>query len=58
MEKWWHSDFYPKVLWFANHLIPVKDKLKVATGPFAIGDPQVTLSHMECLPQSVTPQNF
>ena len=26
---------------------------KVATGPLASGDPQVTLSHVECLPQAL-----
>ena len=32
---------------------PCWDKLKVAAGPLASGDPQVTLSHMECLPQAL-----
>jgi hypothetical protein len=36
-----------------NTLIPVETSSKVAAGPFASGDPQVTLSHVECLPQAV-----
>ena len=37
---------------FANTLVPVEISSKVATGPLD-GDPQVTLSHMECLPQAL-----
>ena len=37
----------------ANMLVPVETRSKVATGPLASGDPQVTLSHMECLPQAL-----
>jgi hypothetical protein len=39
---------------FANMLVPVETSSKVAAGPLASGDPQVTLSHMECLPQALT----
>ena len=35
----------------ANTLVPVETSSKVAAGPLASGEPQVTLSHMECLPQ-------
>ena len=35
-------------------LVPVETSSKVATGPLASGDPQVTLSHAECLPQALT----
>jgi hypothetical protein len=35
-------------------LVPVETSSKVAVGPLASGDPQVTLSHMECLPQALT----
>jgi hypothetical protein len=38
---------------FANMLVPIETSFKVATGPFASGDPQVTLSHVECLPQAL-----
>jgi hypothetical protein len=38
---------------FANTLVPVETSSKVAVGPLASGDPQVTLSHMECLPQAL-----
>ena len=37
----------------ANTLVPVETSSKVATGPLASGDPQVTLSHVECLPQAL-----
>ena len=39
----------------ANTLVHVETSSKVAAGPLAIGDPQVTLSHMECLPQALAP---
>jgi hypothetical protein len=34
-------------------LVPVETSSKVAAGPLASDDPQVTLSHMECLPQAL-----
>ena len=37
----------------ANTLVLVETSSKVATDPLASGDPQVTLSHMECLPQAL-----
>ena len=37
----------------ANTLVPVEKSFKVVDGPLASGDPQVTLSHMECLPQAL-----
>jgi hypothetical protein len=37
----------------ANTLVPVETSSKVVAGPLASGDPQVTLSHMECLPQAL-----
>ena len=37
----------------ANTLVHVERSSEVATGPLASGDPQVTLSHMECLPQAL-----
>ena len=38
----------------ANTLVPVEKSSKVVAGPLASGDPQVTLSHVECLPQALT----
>jgi hypothetical protein len=38
---------------FANTLVPIETSFKVAAGPLASGDPQVTLSHIECLPQAL-----
>jgi hypothetical protein len=38
---------------FANTLVPIETSSKVVAGPLASGDPQVTLSHMECLPQDL-----
>ena len=35
----------------ATKLVPIERSSKIAAGPLASGDPQVTLSHMECLPQ-------
>ena len=37
----------------ANTLVLVETSSKVSTGPLASGDPQVTLSYMECLPQAL-----
>ena len=37
----------------ANTLVPIETSSKVATGPLASGDLQVTLSHVECLPQAL-----
>ena len=37
----------------ANTLVPVETSSKVVVGPLASGDPQVTLSHMKCLPQAL-----
>jgi hypothetical protein len=34
-------------------LVPVETSSKVAAGPLASGDLQVTLSHVECLPQAL-----
>ena len=45
----WHDDFYPEVHLVATKLCPRWDKLKIVAGPLASGDPQVTLSHIECL---------
>jgi hypothetical protein len=35
----------------ATKLVPIETSSKVATGPLASGDPQVTLSYVEFLPQ-------
>jgi hypothetical protein len=35
-------------------LVPVETSSKIAAGPLASGDPQVTLSHVDCLPQALT----
>jgi hypothetical protein len=37
----------------ATKLVPVETSSKVAAGPLASGDPQVTLSPVECLPQAL-----
>ena len=37
----------------ANMLVPVETSSKVVVGPLASDDPQVTLSHVECLPQAL-----
>ena len=37
----------------ANTLVPVETSSKVAAGPLASGDPQVTLTHVDCLPQAL-----
>ena len=52
-EQGWHGDFYPEVHLLAIKLVPIETSSKVAIGPLASGDPQVTLSHMECLPQAL-----
>ena len=38
----------------ANTLVLVETSSKVAASPLASGDPQVALSHVECLPQAIT----
>jgi hypothetical protein len=38
---------------FANMLVPVETSSKVDASPLTSGDLQVTLSHMECLPQAL-----
>jgi hypothetical protein len=38
---------------FANTLVPVETGSKVAGGSLTSGDPQVTLSHVECFPQAL-----
>ena len=38
----------------ANTLVPIETCSKVAASPLASGDPQVTLSHMEFLPQALS----
>ena len=37
----------------ASKIVSVETSSKVATGPLASGDPQVTLSHVKCLPQAL-----
>jgi hypothetical protein len=37
----------------ATKLVPVETSSKIAVGPLVSGDPQVTLSHVECLPQAL-----
>ena len=37
----------------ANTLVSVETSSKVAVGPLASGDPQVTFSHVECLPHAL-----
>ena len=44
---------YPEVHMLANTLVPIETSSKVAAGPLTSGDPQVTLSHVECLPQAL-----
>ena len=38
---------------FPTRYVPVKTSSKVAVDPLASGDQQVTLSHVECLPQAL-----
>ena len=45
--------FYPEVHTVATKLVPVETSSKVAVGPLASGEPQVTLSHVEYLPQAL-----
>ena len=41
---------FPEVHVLANTLVAIETSFKVAASPLASGDPQVTLSHVECLP--------
>ena len=45
--------FLPRFTRLPTRYIPVETSSKVAAGPLASGDPQVTLSHVECLPQAL-----
>jgi hypothetical protein len=38
---------------FANTLVPIETSSKIAASPLASGDPYITLSHVECLPQAL-----
>ena len=49
---------FPEVHVLANILVLVEISSKVAAGPLASGDPQVTLSHVECLPQALALDPF
>ena len=44
---------FSRFTWLPPSYVPVETSSKVATGPLASGDPQVTLSHVECLPQAL-----
>jgi hypothetical protein len=37
----------------ANTLVPIETSSKVVASTLASGDPQITLSHVECLPQAL-----
>ena len=52
-EQGWHGDFYLEVHLVATKLVPIETSSKVSAGPLASGDLQVTLSHVECLPQAL-----
>ena len=45
--------FLPRFTCLPTRYVPVETNSKVAAGPLASGDPQVTLSHVECLPQAL-----
>ena len=45
--------FLPRFTCLPTRYVPVETSSKVAAGHLASGDPQVTLSHMECLPQAL-----
>ena len=43
--------FLPRFTCLPTRYVPVETSSKVAASPLASGDPQVTLYHVECLPQ-------
>ena len=43
----------PKLTSLPTRCISIETSSKVAAGPLASGDPQVTLSHVECLTQAL-----
>ena len=45
--------FLPRFTCLPTRYVPVETSSKVAAGLLASGDPQVTLFHMECLPQAL-----
>ena len=45
--------FLPRFTCLPTRYILVETSSKVAISPLASGDPQVTLSHVECLPQAL-----
>ena len=45
--------FLPRFTCLPTRYIPIETSYKVAAGPLASSDPQVTLSHVECLPQAL-----
>jgi len=52
-EQGRHGDFYHGVHMVATKIVPIVIGSKVTVGPLASDDPQVTLSHLECLPQAL-----
>ena len=56
VNQWEYKDdtmIFFKVHVLANTLVPVETSSKVAAGTLVSGDPQVMLSHVECLPQAL-----
>ena len=45
--------FIPRFTCLPTRYVLVETSSKVAAGHLASGDPQVTLSHVECLPQAL-----
>ena len=45
--------FLSRFTYLPTRYVPVETSSKVAAGPLASGDPQVTLTHIECLPQAL-----
>ena len=45
--------FLPRFTCLPTRYVPIETSSKLAAGPLASGDPQVTLSYVECLPQAL-----
>ena len=45
--------FIPRFTCLPTRYVPVETSSKVFAGPLTSGDPQVTLSHVGCLPQAL-----
>ena len=52
-EQCLYGDFLPRFMCLPTRYVPIETSSKIAAGPLASGDPHVTLSHVDYLPQAL-----